>query len=70
MSGVESKLCFIDTNVWLYAFIRTQDQDKTAIAKTTIQSSEVVISPQIINETCHSKDIESSFVKESIINRS
>ncbi|HEX8891614.1 MAG TPA: PIN domain-containing protein [Pyrinomonadaceae bacterium] len=52
MSGNDSKLCFIDTNVWLYAFIQAQDQDKTAIAKTIIQSSEVAVSAQVINEVC------------------
>ncbi|MDT5060208.1 MAG: hypothetical protein QOH63_667 [Acidobacteriota bacterium] len=52
MSDVEAKLCFIDTNVWLYAFIQSQDQDKTVIAKTTIESSEIVISSQVINEVC------------------
>jgi predicted nucleic acid-binding protein len=36
MSGNDSKLCFIDTNVRLYAFIQAQDQDKTATAKTII----------------------------------
>jgi predicted nucleic acid-binding protein len=52
MSDVEPKLCFIDTNVWLYAFIQSQDQAKTVIAKTTIESSEIVISSQVINEVC------------------
>jgi predicted nucleic acid-binding protein len=52
MSDLEPKLCFVDTNVWLYAFIQTQDQSKTALAKTTIQSSEIVISTQVINEVC------------------
>jgi predicted nucleic acid-binding protein len=52
MSDVEAKLCFMDTNVWLYAFIQSQDQDKTVIAKTTIQSSEIIISSQVINEVC------------------
>lgn len=52
MSGLEPKLCFIDTNVWLYAFIQTQDQGKSAIARTIIQSSEIVISAQVISEVC------------------
>jgi predicted nucleic acid-binding protein len=52
MSAVESKLCFIDANVWLYAFIQSQDQNKTVIAKTIIESSEIVISSQVINEVC------------------
>jgi predicted nucleic acid-binding protein len=45
MSGLEPKLCFIDTNVWLYAFIQTQDRGKAAVAKTIIQNSEIIISP-------------------------
>jgi predicted nucleic acid-binding protein len=52
MSGLEPTLSFVDTNVWLYAFIQTQDQGKTAIARTIIQSSEIVISAQVINEVC------------------
>ena len=52
MSGLEPKLCFVDTNVWLYAFIQTQDQGKTAVARAIIQSSEIVVSSQVINEVC------------------
>ena len=52
MSDVESRLCFIDSNIWLYAFIRTQAQDKTAKAKTVIQSSRILISSQVVNEVC------------------
>ena len=52
MSDVEPKLCFVDTNVWLYAFIQTQDADKTVTAKTTVQSNGIVISSQVINEVC------------------
>ncbi|HXG68671.1 MAG TPA: PIN domain-containing protein [Blastocatellia bacterium] len=44
--------CFIDTNVWLYAFIQSQDQNKSAIAKTIIQQSEIIVSAQVINEVC------------------
>jgi predicted nucleic acid-binding protein len=52
MSDVDSKLCFIDTNIWLYAFIQTQAEDKTTIARAIIQTSEIVISSQVINEVC------------------
>lgn len=52
MNDVDSQLCFVDTNVWLYAFIQTQDQAKTTAAKAIIQSNEVVISTQVINEVC------------------
>lgn len=54
MNDAESGLCFIDSNVWLYAFIQTQAQDKTVKAKTLVQNSQVVISSQV-NEKEHRK---------------
>jgi predicted nucleic acid-binding protein len=42
--------CFLDTNVWLYAFIETQDQKKSATAKGLIEENGVVVSSQVINE--------------------
>ena len=44
--------CFIDTNIWLYAFIKTDDERKSAAAKSAIQKPDVVVSIQIINEVC------------------
>lgn len=52
MSDVEHNLSFIDTNVWLYAFIQNQDQGKTVRAKEVIRHSAVIISSQVINEVC------------------
>lgn len=54
MSDAEqpSPLCFIDTNIWLYAFIESQDKDKSALAKQVIQQNNIVISTQVINEIC------------------
>jgi predicted nucleic acid-binding protein len=43
---------FIDTNIWLYAFIQGQDAEKNKIARTVIKDCEIVISTQIINEMC------------------
>lgn len=43
---------FIDTNVWLYAFISSGDQRKSATAKRLIETSRIVISSQVINELC------------------
>lgn len=45
-------LCFVDTNIWLYAFITAQDQAKTSQARELIQNSEIVVSTQVINEVC------------------
>ncbi len=50
----KDKICFIDSNIWLYAFIETQDTDKSGIAKSVIQNRNIAItvSTQIINEVC------------------
>ena len=42
--------CFLDSNVWLYAFVVTQDPAKSDIAKGIIQSNEIIVSVQVINE--------------------
>ncbi len=42
--------CFIDTNIWLYSFIESQDRRKTKIAKSIISESDIIISTQIVNE--------------------
>ena len=42
--------CFLDTNVWLYAFVESQDEGKSRIAKGIIQSNDVIVSVQVINE--------------------
>ena len=42
----------IDTNIWLYSFIKSQNREKTEIARVIIKECEVFISPQIINEIC------------------
>ena len=45
--------CFIDTNVWLYAFIASQDERKSNLANKLIQGSRsTVVSVQVINEVC------------------
>lgn len=44
--------CFVDTNIWLYAFIKSEDNDKTAIAEQLIKSHKIVVSSQVVNELC------------------
>ena len=34
----QSRLCFIDTNIWLYAFIPSQDPNKSVRAKAIIHA--------------------------------
>jgi predicted nucleic acid-binding protein len=52
-SEIEVENCFIDTNIWLYAFTVGDDPEKTAQAKTLIEAqSAVFVSAQVINEVC------------------
>jgi len=44
--------CFIDTNIWLYAFIEADGEQKSAAAKSVIQKPDVVVSTQVVNEVC------------------
>ena len=44
------KGCFIDSNIWLYAFI--EPPDKSFIAKSFIKGADITISTQVINEVC------------------
>jgi predicted nucleic acid-binding protein len=49
----EPEGCFIDTNLWLYAFLVGDDPEKTARAKALIETRSVVfVSTQVINEAC------------------
>jgi len=49
-----SSLCFVDTNVWLYAFIAGPDVAKSERARQLLSDNEhsLVISSQVINEIC------------------
>jgi predicted nucleic acid-binding protein len=60
---------FIDTNIWLYAFITSQDPHKTQRAQNLIQvSSAIVISIQVINEVCVNLIKRENFTEKQIRN--
>jgi predicted nucleic acid-binding protein len=43
--------CFVDTNIWLYAFVEGDDLRKAARAQSLLEASRaVIISSQVINE--------------------
>jgi predicted nucleic acid-binding protein len=42
---------FVDSNVWLYAFM--EDSEKRDVALHVIQRTEIVLSTQIVNEVCN-----------------
>jgi predicted nucleic acid-binding protein len=47
-------ITFIDTNVWLYAFQKTQDPAKTRRAKEVIRTqTPIAVSTQVINEVSY-----------------
>lgn len=50
----EHERTFVDTNVWLYAFISSQDKEKSHTAREFIQTkqADLVISVQVVSEVC------------------
>ena len=44
--------CLIDSNIWLYAFIRGGDVDKTVRARSLVETSDATLSTQVLNEVC------------------
>jgi predicted nucleic acid-binding protein len=52
MSEGKQGRCFIDTNIWLYAFLETQSNEKSTTAKSVISEKNITMSTQVINEVC------------------
>ncbi len=44
---------FVDSNIWLYAFLDKQDKQKQLIAQNIVQTQNIIVSVQIINEVCY-----------------
>lgn len=55
--------CFIDSNVWLYAFMQQSDMQKMIKAKNLLinQDINIIISSQVINEVCFNLRKKSQF---------
>ncbi len=58
--------CFIDNNIWLYAFIEADNPTKSAIARQLIQQTEPVISVQVINEVSINLLKKANFSEEQL----
>lgn len=56
--------CFIDTNIWLYAFIEGNDPLKSAAARKLIQEVNPILSSQVINEVCVNLIRQANFSEE------
>lgn len=59
-------LCFIDSNIWLYAFIESQEAGKTSIAQRIISDSNICISCQIINEVTVNLRKKAAYSEENL----
>lgn len=57
---------FIDTNLWLYAFLDTGEPQKSARAKALFQETEPMLSVQVINEVCVNLIKKAEFSEEQI----
>ena len=52
MSDNSSSGFFLDSNIWLYAFIQSQDARKHEIANQISRTHALITSTQVINEVC------------------
>ncbi len=50
-NGVHT-LIFVDSNIWLYAFLDDQSEFKTTVARRVLINKDVALSVQVINEIC------------------
>ncbi|MCX7838063.1 MAG: PIN domain-containing protein [Anaerolineae bacterium] len=66
MPDNQTSACFIDTNIWLYAFIETSETTKSARARTLIQENDPIVSTQVINEVCVNLLRRANFTEEQI----
>jgi predicted nucleic acid-binding protein len=48
MPDNQATACFIDTNIWLYAFLETDEAIKSARARALIQENEPVVIPPAV----------------------
>ena len=58
--------CFVDSNIWLYAFNRKQDEAKHQLAKAIVDRTGLWVSTQVINEVCKNLIQKASFDETQI----
>lgn len=66
MTSDEIKAAFIDTNIWLYAFIESGEAEKSEAARALLNSTQPIISEQIINEICVNLIKKANFSEDRI----
>lgn len=50
MSAPDRPTCFVDSNIWLYAFIDGQDVQKSEAGRVLLRQEQPAVSTQVINE--------------------
>ena len=66
MSDKSLPAAFVDTNIWLYAFIESGQIDKSRRAREIIYACQPIISLQVINEVCINLIRKASFTEDQI----
>ena len=62
-----SSKSFVDSNIWLYAFIKDgKNEDKNKVASSIISTANIVISTQVINEVCVNLIKKAKFAENNI----
>ena len=52
-TGADAQIrCFVDSNVWLYAFVESGDTARLVQAQEVVRANDVTVSTQVINEVC------------------
>lgn len=64
MSETKKNGCFVDSNVWLYAFMKKGA--KATIAQKLVYDNAPVVSTQVINETCRNLIRKAGFSDDQI----
>jgi predicted nucleic acid-binding protein len=62
----DKPVAFVDTNIWLYAFLDTGDAEKSSRARQTLKQTEPILSVQVINEVCVNLIKKAGFTEEQI----
>ncbi len=57
---------FVDTNIWLYAFIQSQSTQKHDTARQILGKQEIIISTQVIGEVCVNLLKKMAFTEDNI----
>lgn len=68
MAANQATLCFIDSNLWLYAMLPQQDQQKEVHANQLITHNrgKIVISTQVVNEIANNLLRKGNFSEHAI----